>query len=77
MAKAIRRLAMERLTSGASTKDWLIASKNMKINAFVETEFSLTPQTAEEHKLPITESIFGANIKDAIRVTREWLDSRD
>jgi hypothetical protein len=65
---------MQTQTAGASTTDWLIAIKELKIEAYNETECL---SRAQELKRPITESMFGANIKDAIRITKDWLSLHD
>ncbi len=65
------------LTNKATTNDWLIATKGMIIRAYIGPYYPSTTQTSKGQEEPIEEPIFGANIKDAISITREWLASRD
>lgn len=68
---------MHKLTNEANTHDWLTASRGMKIRAYIGTNFFSTIQMPPEQEKPSEEPIFGANIKDAIRITKQWLSSRD
>lgn len=65
------------LTNEATTLDWLIASKGMIIKAYIGSYYPSTSQVPKEQEEPSGEPIFGANIKDAVRITKEWLSSRD
>jgi hypothetical protein len=67
---------MHQLTNEANTHDWLTASKGMKIRAYIGTNFFSTIQMPQEKAEPGDEPILGANIKDAVRITKEWLSSR-
>lgn len=67
---------MNKLTNDANTHDWLTASSGMEIRAYIGSNFSSTTQMPPEREEPSEEPILGANIKDAIRVTKEWLSSR-
>jgi hypothetical protein len=69
--------AMHKLTNEANTHDWLTVSRGMKIRAYIGTNFLSTTQMPPEPEKPSDEPIFGANIKDAIRITKDWLSSRD
>ena len=64
-------------TNEATTNDWLDMSKGMALRGYDGSFFPSKSQTSQKQEEPIGEPIFGANIKDAISITREWLASRD
>jgi len=65
-----------KMTNTATTMDWLIASKDMIIRAYGDKKSS-TVQMPQNEETPKSEPIFGENIKDAIRITKDWLSFRD
>lgn len=49
------------------------------LSGFVPVEMfnRLESPITEEPEASISEPLFGENVKDAIRITKEWLSSRD
>jgi hypothetical protein len=64
------------LTNEANTHDWLTVSRGMKITAYIGAYYPTVSQTSQKQEEPSGDPIFGANIKDAINIIREWLAYR-
>ncbi len=58
-----------------------IDAEIMAVNAtgFIPVDLfnRLVSPIPEEYKVQMSEPMFGENIKDAIRITKDWLSSRD